>query len=582
MNEIHQPKFKAPKNSSNVRIFLLLAGIVVFVGLIAFRMFYLQIVNRDYYDKLASGQHDFEKTILPTRGEISLTSAINGQKLLVATNVSKNLVYAVPKEMTEQQNTAGKLAKVLELEPADILARINGGSQSYVVLKRQLSDDASKLIKQLDLKGIYLEPETIRFYPEDTLASHVLGFLGFKDNQRVGQYGIEGRFEKTLAGTSGTEGLEKGLAGTWITFAARNLTPARDGDNIQLTIDPAIQFKAQEVLKKTIAEHVADSGSITVVDPKTGAILALANYPDFDPNAYNKVPDISYYSNRVLAEDYEPGSIFKPLVMAAAVNEGKVTPETTYEDTGEVELDDFKIKNSDGQAHGQQTMIQVLSESLNTGMVFVEQQIGHETFKKYVQNFGFGKLTDVELPGEVRGNLDNLNKKGAVFFGTAAFGQGITVTPIQMIRAYTAVANAGKMMQPYVVGKITHPDGNEQTTQPESNGKVLDSKTAATISAMMVDVVENGHGKRAAVPGYYIAGKTGTAQVPYKDRVGYDPNKSIGSFIGFGPVDNPAFLMLVRIDNPKDVKFAETTAAPAFGEMAAFILNYLQIPPVRN
>ncbi|HYE22153.1 MAG TPA: penicillin-binding protein 2, partial [Verrucomicrobiae bacterium] len=371
-------------------------------------------------------------------------------------------------------------------------------------------------------------------------------------------------------------------AGRWITFASRNLTPALDGDNIVLTIDPAIQFKSQEVLRAAIESHQAEGGSVIVVNPKTGAILAMANYPEFDPNVYNQVPDISYYSNRSLAIDYEPGSIFKPITMAAALNEGKVTPETTYEDTGEVQLDEFKIKNSDGKAHGIQTMTQVLEQSLNTGMIFAEKEVGHDAFRRYVKDFGFGELVNIELPGEVKGNLDNLTKKHDVFYGTASYGQGITVTPLQMIQAYTALANNGKMMQPYVVSKIIHPNGSEEVSKPRMVNKVLEPRTAGQLSSMLVNVVENGHGKRAAVKGYYIAGKTGTAQVANRDRVGYDPNKSIGSFIGYGPVDNPAFLMLVRIDNPKDVKFAESTAAPAFGEIAGFILNYMQIPPSRK
>ncbi len=210
-----------------------------------------------------------------------------------------------------------------------------------------------------------------------------------------------------------------------------------------------------------------------------------------------------------------------------------------------------------------------------------EQQFGNDVFKKYVDKFGFGKPIDFELPCQSSGNLKNLDKKGNVFFATASFGQGITVSPLQMVQAYSAIANEGKMVKPYVIKKIVHPDGSEDVTKPADAVDVIDAKTASTISAMLVDVVENGHGKKAAVKGYYIGGKTGTAQVPFPDKVGYDPNKNIGSFIGFGPVDNPQFLMLVRIDNPKDVKFAESTAAPAFGEIASFILNYLQIPPSR-
>lgn len=570
------------KNSLNKRIFLLLCGVCLFVALIFFRLFNLQIINHNFYQAQASGQHGTESTLLPKRGEIYLT-AHNNEALLVATNVIKNLVYAVPKNIEDPAGLARKLGPILDMKAADIAERIKNGNQNYVVLKKQLSDEVSEQIKQAGLSGISLEPETIRFYPEQNLASQVLGFLGFKGNTRTGQYGIEGRFEKNLAGSEGIMGLEKDVAGRWITFASRNLVPAQDGDNIHLTIDPAIQFKAQEVLEKSVASHGAAGGSIVVLDPKTGAVLALAVAPSFNPNEYNKVSDVGVYSDKVLAADYEPGSIFKAITMAAALNEGKVTPDATYEDKGVVEFpEDLKIKNSDNEAHGVQTMTQVLEQSLNTGAVFAEQQLGHDAFKKYLKAFGFGQLTELELPGEVLGNLDNINKKGDIFFATASFGQGITVTPIQMVQAFTAIANGGKMMKPYVVSKIVHPDETEEQFYAQQIAEVISPKTAAQISAMLVSVVENGHGKRAGVNGYYIAGKTGTAQVAYKDRSGYDPNNNIGSFIGFGPVDNPAFVMLVRIDHPRDVKFAESTAAPAFGEIAQFILNYLQIPPSRQ
>ena len=377
-------------------------------------------------------------------------------------------------------------------------------------------------------------------------------------------------------------GREKDVAGRWITLATRSLTPAQDGDDIYLTLDAAIQYKAQEVLKKTVAKHGAESGSVIVLNPKTGAVLALANYPDFDLNEYNKISDPGIYSNKSLSADYEPGSVFKPITMAAALNEGKVNPETTYEDTGSVTVDDRTIKNSDLKANGVQTMTQVLEKSLNTGMVFVESKLGHEAFRKYIKKFRFGSPLGIELPSEAKGDTDNLNRRGDIWYATGSFGQGITVTPLQLITAYTAIANEGKLMKPYVVDRIVHPDKTEEKTFPDELETVLDPKTAAKVSAMLVNVVESGHGQKAAVNGYYIAGKTGTAQVPYKDRSGYDPTKNIGSFVGFGPVDNPAFLMLVRIDHPKDVRFAESTAAPAFGEIASFILNYLQIPPSRQ
>jgi cell division protein FtsI/penicillin-binding protein 2 len=433
----------------------------------------------------------------------------------------------------------------------------------------------------LKLSGIFLDSEDIRFYPQQNLLSQTLGFVGYKGDKKAGLYGLERYFEDDLAGTSGELREEKDTGGAWIFGSTRQLLPARDGANLVLTVDKTIQFKAENVLKDAVAKHGADGGCVIVVNPKTGAILAMANYPDFNPNEYNKVEDPKLYLNTAVTGNYEPGSVFKPLTMAAAVNENKVGPDTTYEDKGAVVIDNYTIKNSDNKAHGIQTMTQVLGESLNTGVIFAKDQIGNAEFFKYIKRFGFGRETGIELP-EMVGNLDNLKADIKVNFATASFGQGISVTPIQLIQAFTALANEGKMMKPYIVQAKITPDGKVQSTEPRAVDNVITSKTANVVSAMLVDVVENGHGKKAGVPGYYIAGKTGTAQVPKKDGRGYEENNNIGSFIGYGPVENPQFLMLVRIDHPRDVTFAETTAAPAFGELAQFILNYYHIPPTRK
>lgn len=568
-------------NSFNRRIFLLSAGIVAAIVLAWLRLIDIQVVKHEFYLAQAHNQQGFERQIDPRRGEIYLTGSA-GEALLVATNVTKDLVYAVPNQIPDPEATARQLAGLLGLKAVDILDRFRQGNPNYVIIKKQLDDETSQRVRMAALPGVYLEPQTIRFYPERDLASHVLGFLGFRGDERVGQYGIEGRFEDNLVGMSGNLGSVKDLAGRWIALATRQVVPATNGDNIFLTIDPAIQFKAQEVLTQTTTLHGAKSGSVIVLDPSSGAILALAVTPSFDPNEYQQVADVGVYSNAVLAADYEPGSIFKPITMAASINEGAVSPETTYDDTGAVEFpENLRIQNSDNEAHGTQSMTQALEQSLNTGAVFAESQLGHKKFKDYVERFGFGQLTRLELPGEVLGNIDNLNKQGDIFFATASFGQGITVTPMQIAAAFAAIANGGRMMKPFVVSKIVHADETQEDFYPQQVAEVISSKTASQVAAMMVNVVEHGHGRRAAVEGYYIAGKTGTAQVPYTDRPGYDPAKNIGSFVGFGPVDDPRFVMLVRIDHPQDVKFAESTAAPAFGEIAQFILNYLQVPPSR-
>jgi stage V sporulation protein D (sporulation-specific penicillin-binding protein) len=553
----------------------------LFMGLLVTRLFVLQVVQGKDFKAQAEDQHSFSKKILPTRGDIKIFDKQSGESSAVATNEKKSLVYAVPGEITEPLKTATLLGDILAMEKEELLTKFEFKDRKYVPLKKQLTEAEETKIKELKLLGIYFDTEEVRVYPEKRLLSQTLGFVGYKEDKRAGLYGLEKYFEKDLAGKQGLLVQEKDLSGAWIFGSKRDYTPPVDGTSILLTIDKSIQFKAENVLKDTVTKHEAESGSVVIVNPKTGAILALANYPDYDPNEYGKVEDPKLFLNQAATGSYEPGSVFKPLTMAAAINEGKVSAETTFVDTGSVEIDNYTIKNSDEMAHGTVTMTQVLEQSLNTGMIFAKEQIGNETFYDYIKKFGFGSLTNVEL-SESKGNLDNLKANIRVNFHTASFGQGISVTPLQLVQAFTAIANGGKMIQPHLVQSKLFPDGSTEQVKPKEVKQVISPKTANIVSAMMVNVVENGHGKKAAVPGYYIAGKTGTAQVPKKDGRGYELNKNIGSFVGFGPVDNPQFLMLVRIDYPKTVKFAESTAAPAFGELASFILKYYNVPPSRQ
>jgi len=305
----------------------------------------------------------------------------------------------------------------------------------------------------------------------------------------------------------------------------------------------------------------------------------MCGSPDFNPNVYNETSKITNFNNPALFLDYEPGSVMKGLTMAAAVDQQKVSPNSTYNDTGEVLFGKSVIKNSDNKAHGIQTMTQVLEESLNTGAIYAMRQIGVQVFRKYLEDFGLGSTTGVELDGEAAGNLHSLYDSNEIYAATASFGQGITATPLQMVTAYAAIANGGKLMRPYLVKEIRHSDGTTETHSSKVVRQVISSKTAALVSGMLVRVVTNGHGKKAAVTGYVIAGKTGTAQIPRHDGKGYEDGSTIGSFIGFGPVSDPKFAMIVRIDRPKDVQYAESSAAPLFGDLAKFILQYYEVPP---
>lgn len=556
------------------------AFFVIGFSAIILRLGDLQLVNGTANRAKAEQQRNMVQKLSPTRGEIDLVDTSTRQLVPVATNIEKPLVYVVPQEIQNSALTAASLASVLGLDAADIQSKLDNKEKKYVILKKQLTDEEKSKILDLHLSGVYFDNEGFRLYPQGSLLSQVLGFVGYKGDTREGLYGLEGYFNNELAGKAGILKQEGDASGAWIFGGNREMIPAQDGDSLILTIDKNIQFKAEEILKKTVQDNLAPSGSVIVVDPKTGQVLAMAGFPDFDPNQYNTVTDPAVFVNQATMGSYEPGSIFKPLTMAAAINENKITPDTTYQDEGQVTIDGVTIKNASPKALGEQTMTQVLEESLNTGAIFAKDQIGNQKFLEYLKNFGFGQPTGIDI-GEKKGSLDNLRLSIAVNYATASFGQGITATPIQMIQAFTAIANDGKMMRPYLVASVIKPDGRRVDTQPKVVRQVITPQTARAVAAMMVNVVENGHGKKAGVPGYFIAGKTGTAQVPRQNGLGYEENVNIGSFIGFGPVDNPRFLMLMRINEPHTVKYAETTAAPAFGQLADFILNYYQIQPTR-
>jgi cell division protein FtsI/penicillin-binding protein 2 len=549
-----------------------------FAGLLVIRFFSVQVVQHGFYTALAQGQHSIFQKLFPERGEI-LAREPDGSLFPLATNRDLNLLYAVPTQVEKPEEAAKALAPLLGKPEDELLPRLSKADDIYEPLAHELNDDQRAKIEALNLKGIAFAPERTRYYPDGPTAGHLLGFWGFSGDERQGQYGLEGYFENELKGSPGHLAAERDAGGRLIPIGDQSFVPAQNGDDIILTIDRTVQFKACSALSAAVERHGASGGSLIILDPKTGKILALCGAPTFDPNNYREVEDISAYLNPAVNTTYEPGSVMKAITMAAAIDQGKVTPDSTYVDEGKKVIGKYTIKNSDGKAHGVQTMTQVLEESLNTGAIYAMEQVGPETFRRYIQNFGFGAKTGLTLAGEGSGNISSLSQKGEIYPATGSFGQGITTTPIQLAQAFGAIANHGMMMKPYLVDEIVKAGNVRVKTEPVSVRQVISSKTATTISAMLANVVKNGHGTRAAVPGYFIAGKTGTAQIPLKDRAGYDPDNTIGTFAGFGPVEDPRFVMIVKIDEPKDVQFAESTAAPLFGEVATFLLHYLDIPP---
>ncbi len=555
--------------------------LILSAALMLLRLFIISVAQHSYYIAQAESQHGYYQKLIPTRGEIFVSDKYSQKPYPVATNSKKDLVYVVPQDISKPLDTAEALGRITGLDSKELLVKLSDQNRKYVVIKKNLSEEESKAISEAKFSGVFLDQENTRYYPEGQFLSQVLGFIGYKDNadEKTGLYGLEKYMQKELAGIPGEISADVSVNGAAIPGTQRQFSPAVDGTSLSLTIDRAIQFKAESVIKETVQKHGADSGTIIVADPKTGAILAMANFPSFDPNEYSKAQSPAVYINDATTENYEPGSTMKSITMATGIDLGLVNPSTTYNDTGVVEVDGYKIKNSDGKAHGIVPMTQVIDESLNTGAIFVQKQIGNERFYQSLKNFGFGTATNIELP-EAIGNLNNLKTNITVNFYTAAFGQGISVTPLQMLQSYIPLANKGKLMQPYIIDSKILPDGTIVKTEPKMLREVISEKTSTLISGMLVDNVENGHGKQAGVKGYYIGGKTGTAQVASGGV--YVQNDNIGSFVGYGPIEDSRFVMIVDVKHPRDVKFAESTAAPAFGKMAEFILGYYDIPPTRK
>lgn len=556
--------------------------VVVVAGLIVWRLFVLSFVRHSFYAATAQAQNGNIGNIL-LRGNIYIQDGTGGQ-YLVATNKKFSDVAVVPTLITDAAGTAARLAGILNIDQATILMALqNGGSGSKVVAKH-VTDDQVAAVTAANITGVSVQYETDRYYPGNSFLSNVLGFLGNGAEGRIGQYGIEGYFENELSGNqppapaaSASTGFNWNSIKNFFTNVGQPATsqPA----DIVLTVDHNIQSFVENELDATLKKWSATGGTVIVEEPQTGKILAMVDRPTFDPNDYSASPTQNYLS-RSTQEVFEPGSSFKPITMAMGLDLGKVTPDTTYTDPGVINIAGYQIHNFDLLAHGTVSMTTVLEKSLNTGAAFVENLVGQDQFLNYAINFGFGQRTGIDLPGDVNGDIANLYSGRQVNFVTASFGQGIAVTPIQLINAFCAIANGGKLMRPYIVDKIVYEGGSVDTTQPEVVSIPITKKTSDNLKTMLVNVVDHGFDK-ARIAGYDVAGKTGTAQIP-SPTGGYEPaGNFIHDFIGFAPASNPRFVVLVKMDHPKGITFAADSLSPTFRDIAAYLLNYYNIPPTR-
>ena len=554
---------------NNWRVTVVFIGIFLLGAAIISRLVFIQIKNYGYWKALAQGQQTLFDEVTGERGEIFIRDK-EGNLYNLATSKEWLLVCVSPEKILQEDEkvsseTIKKLSATLALDEKIIDETIKNSASLCEPLKKRLSSEEVAQLEKADLKGIYIKKEMVRYYSYETLLSHILGFVG---GEGKGQYGIEGYYEESLRGSSGFQEGEKGPK----LYLIKN--SVKKGMNLNLTIDYNIQFKTEKLLENIKDELKIEGGTIIIGDPSTGKIIALANYPTFNPNEYSKEKDMSVFQNSAIQKTYEPGSVFKPITMAAALENEKITPQTTYKDEGFLKVGNYFIYNYDKGVWGEKTMTEVLEKSINTGAVFAERQAGDEQFLKSVEKFGFFEPTGIDLQGEVFSENKTLRNGKEINFVTASFGQGIEVTPMQLFKAFSIIANGGKLIKPYLAEDFV----SSLKTEPEP---VISEKTASQLISMLVSVVENGYAKAARIPGYYIAGKTGTAQVAWTalgiDKPGYS-EETTQTFIGFAPAFNPRFVILIKLDNPA-TKTAEYSAVPMFRELAEYIIDYWQIPP---
>ena len=564
-----------------VRMQLALMFILVVGGLLAARLFYWQIVKWDQLSQIAKKQSSMDMPIPARRGDIQTRD-----NLRLATDIFLFTVEVSPEGIPDRAALAKQLAPILKQPEGTVLAKLNTKASS-VVLARDVPLEIGGAVQDLKTRSEVKQPElglsnvkvrvkAVRQYPAGAFAAPVVGYVNV---ERQPAYGIEQYKDRDLRGVDGKIHGAGTVLHDVIPIDLPTNEPAIEGASIVLTINSAMQRVAEAELANAIKDSRATSGSIVVLDPKTGAVLAMAVYPTANLNAYFDPANSSRYANPTVSSQYEPGSVFKMVTVAAGLDARTITPATYFDDNGTLPFGGIVVKNHDDIAPGRVNLMQVLQKSLNIEAAKISIGLGAERFYQYVQNFGFGVPTRVELAGELAGEVKTPGdgKWRDSDLATNAYGQGISATPLQMAAAVAAVANHGKLMKPYIIHQVRRSEGNVITTEPEVVRQVISPETARVLTQLLSDSILVESTNKAIVPGYRIAGKTGTSQIPTIG--GYDPVNTIASFGGFLPADDPKFVILVKLDKPKSSEWGSQVASPVFASVAKQLVALSGLPP---
>jgi cell division protein FtsI/penicillin-binding protein 2 len=569
------------RSSFVLRTRLVLALFVLCAGILGARLYAVSIVNADVFREEAKSQYVAPIASGEERGNIFF-SAIDGREPYAATIHTSFRIAIQPNALRDADAAFTAISAILSLDRDRFFTSAAKSDDPYEEVAFRIEEEDAMAVEALNIPGVLIVRERWRFYPAGERAAHTLGFVGYQGNERAGRYGLERYWEDTLA---------RDGASLYVNFFAEIFSNVRslvsagsttsEGDLVT-TIEPTVEQKLEDVLADVSARYRARQVGGIVMDPKTGAVIAMAALPTFNPNTYNTEESPEVFKNPLVENVYEMGSIMKPLTVAAGLDVGAISPQTTYYDAGFILKSGYRISNYDGKGRGTVDMQEVLNQSLNTGAAFVVDRMGNRVFAEYMRAFGLGEETGVDLPNEAHGLMEPLASGVDVDYATASFGQGIAVTPIAMTRALAALGNGGKLISPHVVNEVRYRTGLVDTPWRQEHVRVLEEKTSEDITRMLVEVYDDALlGGELKQERYSIAAKTGTAQIVDIASGGYYPDRYLHSFFGYFPAFDPQFIVFLYMVEPQDVSYASQTLARPFDDLARFLINYYDVPPDR-
>lgn len=578
-------------SNSATRIRLILGAVILAGAVLVIKLYFVQIVHGDMYTAKADRQYVKPNTVIFDRGTIYFQTK-DGTEVSAATVKDGFTLALNPKDIKDVPATYDMLARLdrekslnLNLDRTSFIEKASKKDDPYEEVKKRLDRETGLAIAGQNIPGVNVYKDTWRTYPASSTAAQTIGIVGYgADNVVAGRYGLESYYENTLRRTADSANINFFAE----LFADIKKTVFHDGSlegDVITSIEPSAQNYLEKVLADTEVKWHSDSLGGIIMDPNTGAIYAMASYPSFNPNNVSGVKDAKVFSNPLVENNYEMGSIMKPLTMAAGLDSGAITPSSTYNDKGFLEIDGRRIENYDGKGRGIVPMQEILSQSLNTGAAYIESKMGMEAFTKYFKSFGIGELTGIDQPNEQKGLVKNLDSSRDIEHATAAYGQGIAMTPIETVRALAVLANGGKLIHPHIASRIDYSLGTSKVIDATTAGpvvQVLKPETTDEVTRMLVTVVDKALKKgEVKMEHYSIAAKTGTAQIADHVNGGYYKDRYLHSFFGYFPAYKPRFIVFLYHVNPKNVEYASETLTPPFIDLAKFMISYYELPPDR-